>query len=64
MTTQNPYWVSNRNVRESFKDRYMLGAHLSYKVLPYLTLSGRVRIDNSNTSTTDKRYATTNGNHV
>lgn len=60
MTTQNPYWVSNRNVRESFKDRYMLGAHLSYKVLPYLTLSGRVRIDNSNTSTTDKRYATTN----
>ena len=38
----------------------MLGAHLSYKVLPYLTLSGRVRIDNSNTSTTDKRYATTN----
>lgn len=60
MTTQNPYWVNYRNVRTSGKDRYMLGAQLSYKVLPYLTLSGRVRMDNSNTKYDDKRYATTN----
>lgn len=60
MTTQNPYWVNYRNVRESSKDRYMMGAQLSYQILPYLTLSGRVRIDNSDTKTTDKRYATTN----
>lgn len=60
MTVQNPYWVSYRNVRESHKDRYMMGAQLSYKVLPYLTLSGRVRIDNSYTTTTDKRYGSTN----
>ncbi len=61
---QNPYWVSYRNVRDSYKDRYMLGAQLSYRVLPYLTLSGRVRIDNSNTKTTDKRYASTIDNLV
>ena len=60
MTTQNPYWVNYRNLRESYKDRYMLGAQLSYKILPCLTLSGRVRIDNSNTNANDKRYASTN----
>lgn len=62
LTVQNPYWVNYRNLRESYKDRYMLGAHLSYQVLPYLTLSGRVRIDNSYTKATDKRYAGTIGN--
>lgn len=61
---QNPYWVNYRNVRDSYKDRYMLGGQLTYKVLPYLTLSGRVRIDNSNTNTTDKRYASTTDNLV
>lgn len=62
LTVQNPYWVNYRNLRESYKDRYMLGAQLSYKVLPELTLSGRVRIDNSYTNSNDKRYATTIGN--
>lgn len=61
---QNPYWVNYRNLRDSYKDRYMLGGQLTYKVLPYLTLTGRVRIDNSNTHTTDKRYASTTGNLV
>ncbi len=62
LTVQNPYWVNYRNLRESYKDRYMLGAQLSYKVTPYLTLSGRVRVDNSYTTADDKRYATTLGN--
>lgn len=62
MTVQNPYWVNYRNLRESKKDRYMIGAQLTYKVLPYLTLSGRVRMDNSYTTSTDKRYASTIGN--
>lgn len=62
LTVQNPYWVNYRNLRETYKDRYMLGGQLSYKVLPYLTLTGRVRIDNSYTKSTDKRYATTIGN--
>ena len=41
----NPYWVNYRNLRENSKNRYMVGAQLSYKVLPCLTLSGRVRFD-------------------
>lgn len=61
LTVQNPYWVNYRNLRESSKDRYMIGAQLSYKILPYLTVSGRVRTDNSYTKSTDKRYAGTIG---
>ena len=62
LTVQNPYWVNYRNLRESNKDRYMVGAQLSYEILPCLTLSGRVRIDNSYTKASDKRYAGTIGN--
>lgn len=62
LTVQNPYWVNYRNLRESSKDRFMLGAQLSYQILPCLTLSGRVRMDNSYTTATDKRYAGTIGN--
>lgn len=57
LTVQNPYWVNYRNLRENSKNRYMVGAQLSYKVLPCLTLSGRVRFDDSYTKATDKRYA-------
>lgn len=60
MTVQNPYWINYRNLHENSKDRYMLGAHLSYKLLDCLTLSGRVRIDNSYNTYTQKYYATTN----
>jgi TonB-linked SusC/RagA family outer membrane protein len=60
MTMQNPYWINYRNPRETSKDRYMLGASLSYKILPTLTLSGRIRMDNSNSDYTEKFYATTN----
>jgi TonB-linked SusC/RagA family outer membrane protein len=59
LTVQNPYWVNYRNVRDTYKDRYMLGGQLSYKVLPYLTITGRARIDNTHTTAEDKRYAST-----
>ena len=62
LTVQNPYWVNYRNLRETSKDRFMVGAQLTYQVLPYLTLSGRVRMDNAYTKATDKRYAGTIGN--
>ena len=60
MTMQNPYWINYRNLRENRKDRYMLNAQLSYDVLEWLNLSGRIRIDNSQTQYTEKNYATTN----
>lgn len=57
---QNPYWVNYRNLRENKKDRYMLNAALNYKVLGWLTLSGRVRLDDSREKSTKKYYADTN----
>ena len=60
MTVQNPYWINYRNLRENAKDRFMLGAHLSYQILPYLSISGRIRIDNSYNKYTEKNYASTN----
>ena len=60
MTMQNPYWINYRNLRENRKDRYMLNAQLSYDVLDWLNVSGRIRVDNSQTQYTEKNYATTN----
>lgn len=60
MTMQNPYWINHRNVRQNKKDRYMLGASLSYDVLSWLTASARVRLDNSVNDYTEKFHATTN----
>lgn len=57
---QNPYWANYRNLRENKKDRYQLNAGLNYKVLDWLTLSGRVRIDESRENSTKKNYASTN----
>lgn len=60
MVMQNPYWINYRNLRENKKDRYMLNASLSYKILDWLSVSGRVRVDNSNNDYTQKMYASTN----
>lgn len=60
ITMQNPYWINYRNLRQNTKQRYMLGAGLSYEILDWMTLSGRVRVDNSNNKYTEKYFATTN----
>lgn len=57
---QNPYWVNYRQLRNNDKDRYMLNASLSYKILDWLSVSGRVRLDNSINTYTEKYYAGTN----
>lgn len=57
---QNPYWSNYRNLRENDKDRYMLSASLSYDILSWLNVAGRVRVDNSVNTYTAKYYASTN----
>ena len=59
LTMQNPYWINYRNLRENSKDRYMLNASLSYDILDWLNVSGRLSIDNSHTDYTEKMYAST-----
>ena len=56
---QNPYWINYRNLRENDKDRYMLSAALSYDILSWLNVAGRVRLDNSSNTYTQKYYAST-----
>ncbi len=56
---QNPYWINYRNLRENDKDRYMLSAALSYDILSWLNAAGRVRLDNSYNTYTQKYYAST-----
>ena len=57
---QNPYWINYRNLRENDRKRYMMSAALSYKILDWLSVSGRIRIDNAVNNYTEKYYASSN----
>ena len=59
MSLQNPYWIAKRMQRENNKKRYMLNATLTYKILYWLDVSARARLDNSDTRYTKKLYAST-----
>ena len=60
VSMQNPYWLSQKNNYGTKKQRYMANASLKYKVLDWLDVTGRVRIDNSIGKFEDERYASTN----
>ncbi|MDE6876752.1 MAG: SusC/RagA family TonB-linked outer membrane protein, partial [Alistipes sp.] len=59
LRSQNPYWINYRNLRANDKNRYMLNAGLTYDILDWLSVSGRIRIDNAETEYTEKLYAST-----
>lgn len=59
LAMQNPYWVTQRNMFNNSRDRYMANAGLKYKVFDWMDISGRVRIDNAITRHTKKLYAGT-----
>lgn len=56
---QNPYWTTNRDFNTNDKDRYMLGAALKYKIMPWLDVAARVRVDNTANLNEIKNYAST-----
>lgn len=58
---QNPYWITDAQSKRNKTDRYMFNATAKYKVLDWLDIVGRVRIDNSNTESEEKRPAGTSG---
>lgn len=59
LSMQNPYWITNRNMFNNDRDRYMANAGLKYKVFDWMDISGRVRIDNAVTRNMKKLYAST-----
>lgn len=54
---QNPYWTAYRNLFPNNKSRYMFNAGLTYKILDWLSVAGRVRFDNSYVTSERKFYA-------
>lgn len=61
LNMQNPYWIVNRNVYENKKTRYMLNSSLKYNLNKWLSVTGRVRVDNAVNKYTKKYYAGTIG---
>lgn len=59
LSMQNPYWIAKRNTYGTKKDRYMMNASLSYELLDWLSLSGRIRLDHANSDLYRKNYAST-----
>lgn len=57
---QNPYWIAYRNPRNTDKKRYMANVGISFDILPWLNISGRAKIDNTNSVFTQKLYASSN----
>ncbi len=57
---ENPYWVNYRELRQNTKNRYTFNASLSYDILDWLNVTGRIKLDHSNTNYTEKYYASSN----
>ncbi|WP_287828867.1 TonB-dependent receptor [Bacteroides sp.] len=55
---QNPYWTAFRNVAPNNKDRFMFNGGLTYHILDWLNVSGRIRMDKSFVKSERKIYAT------
>ena len=61
---QNPYWTAYRNLREMKRERNMLSLGVSLDLKQWSRtekwdIAARVRTDNTNFTSTDKRYAST-----
>ena len=59
LSFENPYWIINREMFPTKKNRYMLHARLQYDILDWLNSAGRVRIDNTHTHEERKLSAST-----
>ena len=56
---ENPFWQENREIYLDQRERYILGAGLTYQALSWLDLEARVRVDNNNEKSSNKLYAST-----
>ena len=56
---QNPYWVTNRMVKTTKRNRYLTDLGVKYSAADWLTLEGRIRWDEAVNRIEDKRYAST-----
>ena len=59
LSFENPYWIVNREMFPSKKNRYMLHARLQYDIFDWLNIAGRVRLDKSHATEERKLSAST-----
>lgn len=59
MSLENPYWIVNREMFTSKKKRYMFYANVRYDIFDWLNIAGRIRVDNTNTTTERRLHAST-----
>ncbi|MGC4103889.1 SusC/RagA family TonB-linked outer membrane protein [Ferruginibacter sp.] len=57
---QNPYWVTQRDLFENKKERYMTTMSLKYNLASWINLSGRVKLDKDDEKDEKKFAASTN----
>lgn len=58
---QNPYWITNRNMFNTGRDRYMMGLSMKWNITSWMNVIGRARMDNAYTDFERKLYASTDG---
>lgn len=61
LQAQNPFWIVNRNMFNTKKNRYLVGGSLKYDITSWMDISGRARMDYNNTLMEQKNYASTSG---
>lgn len=59
LVLQNPYWVTNRNLFETERNRFAGSVTAKYDLSEYFNIQGRVKIDRATDFGTQKLYATT-----
>lgn len=59
LSMQNPYWITNRNMYNNKKDRFLTNASLNYKLTNWANVSGRVKLDKEINNSERKMYAST-----
>ncbi|MBS1563467.1 MAG: SusC/RagA family TonB-linked outer membrane protein [Bacteroidetes bacterium] len=60
LTMQNPYWITQRDLFQNKKVRYIPSVSLKYNVAPWINITGRAKMDNDNDKYEKKFAATTN----
>ncbi|MCQ2153737.1 MAG: SusC/RagA family TonB-linked outer membrane protein [Bacteroidales bacterium] len=60
LSMQNPFWIVNRNMFNTSKDRFLIGGSLSFDITDWLDIQGRARMDFNSTTAEQKNYASTN----
>ncbi len=61
LAMQNPFWIVNRNMFNTKRNRYIISGGLKWNVTDWLNVVGRVRLDRANTDFERKLYASTDG---